>query len=205
MAAITEQEEQKIKVPEIRDYADDYADGYAVAEAPYEGESEEATADSRDSSSIDVDVDDMVWEVETEPADTEAEDENGDAYSRDMREAYDSGNTDNTDTNSSDTYDAGTADEEYYDGRPYEYEQVPYSRRMNKHIYTWLLSVAGGVYGLDRFARGQIGLGLLKLMTFGGMGLWYLADAGVAIYKSYMSSDSADSDNLYFDRYGRFV
>ncbi|KAA3670010.1 uncharacterized protein DEA37_0006811, partial [Paragonimus westermani] len=39
-----------------------------------------------------------------------------------------------------------------------------------------LLSVFGGVFGLDRFYLGYPALGCFKAATFGGFGLWYLAD-----------------------------
>lgn len=38
------------------------------------------------------------------------------------------------------------------------------------------LSVFGGSFGLDRFYIGDIGLGIAKLLTFGGFGLWSLVD-----------------------------
>ena len=39
------------------------------------------------------------------------------------------------------------------------------------------LSIAVGYLGLDRFYEGQTGLGVLKLITLGAFGVWWLADA----------------------------
>lgn len=39
-----------------------------------------------------------------------------------------------------------------------------------------ILAVLLGVVGVDRFYRGQAGLGVVKLLTFGGCGIWALID-----------------------------
>lgn len=43
-------------------------------------------------------------------------------------------------------------------------------------IPVWLLSVAGGLFGLDRFILGRPVTGVLKLATAGGAGIWWAAD-----------------------------
>jgi TM2 domain-containing membrane protein YozV len=50
----------------------------------------------------------------------------------------------------------------------------PYSERSRSTAF--LLSYFLGWLGADRFYMGQIGLGVLKLLTCGGFGIWYLID-----------------------------
>ncbi len=43
-------------------------------------------------------------------------------------------------------------------------------------VTTLLLSILVGWLGVDRFYAGSIGLGILKLITLGGCGIWSLID-----------------------------
>lgn len=48
--------------------------------------------------------------------------------------------------------------------------------KRKEFIVVVLLSIFLGMFGIDRFYLGKVGTGILKLVTFGGFGVWYLID-----------------------------
>jgi len=49
-------------------------------------------------------------------------------------------------------------------------------KKPKKWLVALLLSILLGSLGVDRFYIGYIGTGILKLITFGGFGIWWLID-----------------------------
>ena len=43
-------------------------------------------------------------------------------------------------------------------------------------VLTLIMSIVFGTLGVDRFIMGHIGLGILKLITAGGFGIWWIID-----------------------------
>lgn len=157
----------------------------------------------------DVDIDNNIeFEVETEPVPAPQEYEET-VTTEEVTEEYTYGPGYNRGYGYDRGYNRGYGSRGYDYNRGYGYNRgfnrgrTAY-RRCNKHIFTWVFSFLLGMYGVDRFARGQIGLGLLKLMTFGGFGMWYLADVIVAALESYVGP-YRNQEDLEFDQLGRYT
>lgn len=58
-----------------------------------------------------------------------------------------------------------------------ELMNAPFKSPMTMTIMAWLL----GAWGIDRFLLGQLGPGVMKLLTFGGCGLWTVFDIFTAM------------------------
>ena len=56
-------------------------------------------------------------------------------------------------------------------------------KRVNKYVLTWVGAFLLGGFGVDRFMRGQVGLGILKIVTIGGIGWWSLIDWIICLTK----------------------
>ncbi len=76
-------------------------------------------------------------------------------------------------------------------------------KSINKHVFVWVGTFLFGSIGVDRFMRGQVGLGILKLITVGCAGLWTLIDWIIALVKAYGSA-YANEEQLTFS-HGKYT
>ena len=71
-------------------------------------------------------------------------------------------------------------------------QQVQPVQQMNSEkdwMVTLILAILVGGLGIDRFYSGSILLGVLKLVTLGGLGLWWLIDLIMLVTGSYKDGD----------------
>ncbi|MBQ9019744.1 TM2 domain-containing protein [Candidatus Saccharibacteria bacterium] len=102
----------------------------------------------------------------------------------------------------------------YQDGKDYIiqkddsstiYKDSGKGKQINKHVFVWVGAFLFGGFGVDRFLRGQIGVGICKIL-FGWLtlGIWSLVDWVIAIVKAYGSSYS-NTEFLTFDEKGHYT
>lgn len=80
------------------------------------------------------------------------------------------------------------------------------ARKINKHVFVWVGNFLFGGLGVDRFLRGQIGLGIFKLLlgSWLTLGIWPLVDFIISISKAYGNA-YGDVEYLTFDDAGNYI
>lgn len=68
-------------------------------------------------------------------------------------------------------------------------DRLPSGVSSKSWVVALMISFFLGWAGADRFYLGQFGLGILKLLTFGGFGFWYLIDLVLIVLKKMRDSD----------------
>lgn len=79
------------------------------------------------------------------------------------------------------------------------------NKKINKHLFVWLGTFFLGGFGIDRFLRGQIGLGVCKLLfNWLTLGIWSLVDWIIAMVKAYGAA-YGNVEELTFDASGNYI
>ena len=79
------------------------------------------------------------------------------------------------------------------------------NKKINKHLFVWLGAFFLGGFGVDRFLRGQIGVGVCKLLfNWLTLGIWSLVDWIIAMVKAYGAA-YGNVEDLTFDIAGNYV
>lgn len=74
-------------------------------------------------------------------------------------------------------------------GQSFQVGEVPGVFSRKEWLTAVLISFFLGYLGIDRFYLGHTGLGVVKLLTFGGCGLWALIDLILIILNKVRDSD----------------
>lgn len=85
------------------------------------------------------------------------------------------------------------------------YRREVLEKTINKHLFVWLGNFLFGGLGVDRFMRGQIGLGIFKLLfgTWITFGIWPLIDWIISIVKAYSTYSETEDITFIHGHYSK--
>ncbi|XP_023029549.2 TM2 domain-containing protein 2 amaretto [Leptinotarsa decemlineata] len=86
---------------------------------------------------------------------------------------------------------------ECFGNRTFLRDGVPCVKYSNQYFTTTLLySILLGFLGMDRFCLGQTGTAVGKLLTIGGLGVWWIVDI-VLLVSNYLTPEDGSNWNPY--------
>ena len=79
---------------------------------------------------------------------------------------------------------------------------TPHPHKPRHYLAVFFLSFMWGTFGVDRMYLGKVGTGILKLITFGGFGLWVIID--LVIIMTGAMRDKQGQPMLQYAEYKKF-